>query len=29
MKMPVTNMQEGGNVKSLDMAVENFIEAIK
>ena len=29
MKMPVTNMQEGGNVKSLDAAVENFIEAIK
>ena len=29
MKMPVSNMQEGGNVKSLDAAVENFIEAIK
>jgi len=29
MKMPVANMQEGGNVKSLDAAVENFIEAIK
>ena len=29
MKMPVTNMQEGGNVKSLDVAVDNFIEAIK
>ena len=29
MKMPVAAMQEGGNVKSLDAAVENFIEAIK
>ena len=29
MKMPVAAMQEGGNVKSLDTAVENFIEAIK
>ena len=29
MKMPVAAMQEGGNVKSLDAAVDNFIEAIK